>query len=88
MNRKQPTQFSKNMVMAVVFTEIALCVATIVLACRGFDMTIGVKVIKANIPFASIVFAAYAGNDAVEKWLVRSRHSGIASTDDQGISNG
>ena len=88
MSGKQPTQFSKNMVMAVVFTEIALCIATVVLACCGFDMAIGVKVIKANIPFASIVFAAYAGNDAVEKWLIRSRRSDTADADDQTITNG
>lgn len=72
--------------MAVVFSEIAICIATIVLSCCGFDMTIGVDVIKANIPFAVIVFAAYSGNSAVEKWLVRSQ-SGTTATQDT-ASNG
>lgn len=72
--------------MAVVFSEIAICIATIVLSCCGFDMTIGVDVINANIPFAVVVFAAYSGNSAVEKWLVRSQ-SGMTATQDT-ASNG
>ena len=71
MNKRQYTQFSKKMVMAVVLSEIALCIATITLACCGFDMTIGVDVIKANVPFAVVAFAAYSGNSAVEKWATR-----------------
>lgn len=75
------------MVMAVVFSEIAMCVATIVLSCCGFDMAIGVDVIKANIPFAVVVFAAYSGSSAVKKWLVRSS-SGTAAATDSSESNG
>lgn len=86
MKRRQYTQFSKKMVLAVVLSEIALCIATVALACCGFDMTIGVDVIKANIPFAVVVFAAYSGNSAVEKWLVRSQPS-ITETEDA-VSNG
>lgn len=73
--------------MAVVFSEIIICFATIVLSCCGFDMTIGVDVIKANIPFAVVVFAAYSGNSAVEKWLMRSP-SGTAAAADGTASNG
>ena len=83
MNRRQYTQFSKKMVTAVVFSEIALCAATITLACCGFDMTIGVDVIKANVPFAVVAFAAYSGNSAVEKWVARS-----AQTATENDSNG
>ena len=75
------------MVMAVVFSEIALCIATIALSCCGFDMTIGVAVIKANIPFAVVVFAAYSGSSAVETWLVRSQ-SGTAAASDSAEPNG
>ncbi|MCH5287388.1 MAG: hypothetical protein J1E43_08195 [Christensenellaceae bacterium] len=89
MNRKQYTQFSKKMVMAVVLSEIAMCIATIVLACCGFDMAIGVEVIKANAPFAVVAFAAYSGNSAVEKWASRSaRSEGYASDDESDGSNG
>ena len=89
MNRKQPSAFSKRMVMAVVFSEILLCAATIVLACCGFDMAIGVEVIKANAPFAVVAFAAYSGNSAVEKWASRSaRSDGYASDDESDGSNG
>ena len=88
MNKKQYTKFSKRMVMAVVFTQIALCVATVALSCFGFDMTIGIDVIKADIPFASVVFAAYAGNSAVEKWLTRSARSGVTDAEESAVSNG
>ena len=88
MNRKQVTQFSKKMVMAVVFSEILLCIATVVLSCCGFNMAIGVDVIKANIPFAVVVFAAYSGNSAVEKWLVRSNASSAVGTDGDVAANG
>ena len=87
LNKRQYTQFSKQMVMAVVLSEIAICIATIVLSCCGFDMTIGVEVIKANIPFAVVVFAAYSGNSAVEKWLTHSKSS-PDPTADSPVSNG
>lgn len=86
MNKRFVSQFSKNMVMAVVFSEIAICIATIVLSCCGFDMAIGVDVIKANIPFVVVVFAAYSGNTAVEKWLTRSSESN--ADQDSASSNG
>ena len=88
MNKRKVSQFSKKMVMAVVFSEIAICVATIVLSCCGFDMAIGVDVIKANIPFAVVVFAAYSGNSAVEKWVTRSAQSGAGAVQDSAASNG
>lgn len=81
MNRRKYTQFSKKMVMAVVFSEIALCVATIVLACCGFDMTVGVNVIKANASFAMVAFAAYSGNSAVEKWVTRTASTTMQAID-------
>lgn len=84
MKKRQCTQFSKKMVMAVVLAEIALCAATITLACCGFDMTIGVDVIKANVPFAAVAFAAYSGNSAVEKWVTRT----AAQTTEENDSNG
>lgn len=87
LNKRQYTQFSKQMVMAVVLSEIAICIATIVLSCCGFDMTIGIEVIKANIPFAVVVFAAYSGNSAVEKWLNHSKSSSDPTADSP-ASNG
>lgn len=88
MNKKQVSEFSKKMVMAVVLSEILLCVATVALSCWGFDMTIGVDVIKANIPFAVVVFAAYSGNSAVEKWLVHSNSSSASPTSGDSAANG
>lgn len=88
MNKRQPSQFSKKMVLAVVFSEIVLCAATIILSCCGFDMAIGVDVIHANTPFAVVVFAAYSGNSAVEKWLVHSTQSGTAAVQSNTTANG
>lgn len=90
MTRKQRIQFSKAMVLAVVLSEIALCVATITLTCFGFNMAIGVDVIKANIPFAVVVFAAYSGSSAIEKWLVHSPRTGMTAAEDtqETTSNG
>ena len=84
MKKRQCTQFSKKMITAVVLAEIAMCAATITLACCGFDMTIGVDVIKANVPFAVVAFAAYSGNSAVEKWVTRT----AAQTTGENNSNG
>ena len=88
MIRKQTVQFSKQMVLAVVLSEILLCVATVVLSCCGFDMTTGVAVIKANIPFAVVVFAAYSGNSAVEKWLVHTAQPSGATAADMETATG
>lgn len=88
MNKRPISQFSKKMVMAVVFSEIAICIATIVLSCCGFDMAIGVDVIKANIPFAVVVFAAYSGNSAVEKWLMHTNSSSAATSQEDVSANG
>ena len=88
MNRKQITDFSKKMVMIVVLAEIAMCAATITLACLGYNMTTGVDVIKANTPFAVVVFAAYSGNSAVEKWLVHAKSGTTASATEDTAANG
>lgn len=89
MNKTKCTQFSKKMVAAVVISEIALCIGTVALSCYGFDMTIGVDIIKANIPFTVVVFAAYSGNSAVEKWLVHTKSgSAAAEAVEEILSNG
>lgn len=86
---KETTRFSKRMVMAVVFAEIAMCAVILALTCFGFDMTIGVDVLKANTPFAVVVFAAYSGSSAVEQWLVRAKNGTAAAvTEDETASNG
>lgn len=85
---KETTRFSKRMVMAVVFAEIAMCAVILALTCFGFDMTIGVDVLKANTPFAVVVFAAYSGSSAVEQWLVRAKNGTATVTEDETASNG
>lgn len=88
MTKKQYVQFSKKMVMAVVSSEILLCVAAIFLTLCGYDASIVVDVIKAYSPFAMVVFAAYSGNSAVEKWLVYTTKVKSSEEDESNISNG
>jgi hypothetical protein len=69
---KPYVQFSKKMVVLVVASALALSIVGIVLcAIVGAPEDAGVvAIIKTYIGFAIIVFAAYSGNSAVEKWLV------------------
>lgn len=88
MNKKQYVQFSKRIVIAVIASEFALCFATLLLSCCGYDMSIGADVIRAHTPFAIVTFVAYSGNSAVEKWLVnRANAGGGAATQAGGSEN-
>lgn len=86
MTKKQYVQFSKRIVIAVIIAEFALCGITLLLACMGYDMSVGAEVIKAHTPFAIVTFVAYSGNSMVEKWLVLSAKS--RREKDEEISNG
>ncbi len=65
-------QFSKKMVVLVIESALAISLIGIVLcAIVGAPEDAGVvAIIKTYIGFAIVVFAAYSGNSAVEKWLV------------------
>ena len=71
-NKKQYVQFSKRIVVAVVAAQFVLCAAALLLILTGCDASAGAEVIRANVPFATVVFAAYTGNSAVEKWLIHT----------------
>ena len=85
---KQHVQFSKKMVVTVVASMIALCAMTILLSCVGWETTAAVEVVKAYGQFAIVVFAAYSGNSAVEKWLIFTAKSKNTDTEDESSSNG
>ena len=87
MTKKQYVQFSKRIVVAVIFAEFALCAITLMLACFGYDMSIGAEVIKAHTPFAIVTFVAYSGNSMIEKWLVATARA-RAGKDDTEKENG
>ena len=69
--KKPYVQFSKRIVVAVTASVTAICLAALILCAMADDAPSVVLVVKAYISYAIVVFAAYSGNSAVEKWLVK-----------------
>lgn len=69
-------QFSKRMVLLVVSAVTCLTGAAMILCYLSAHFPEIVKLVDAYIGFATICFAAYSGNSAVEKYLVRRYHEG------------
>ena len=67
-------QFSKRMVLLVVSAVTCLTGAAMILCYLSAHFPEIVKLVDAYIGFATICFAAYSGNSAVEKYLVRRYH--------------
>lgn len=92
MTKKQYVQFSKRIVVAVIASDFALCAVAILLVCIGYDMSVAAEVIKTYTQFATVVFVAYSGNSAIEKWLIHSAkakaQSSELNTEDEDSSNG
>lgn len=75
-NGKPYVQFSKRMVVAVTIAATAVCLLGMILcACMGNTDGL-VEIVKAFIGYALVAFAAYSGNSAVEKWLVKKYSAG------------
>lgn len=74
-------QFSKRM---VVFASIAVTVLSLIgmglCFGAGDTETLG-KIVQYYIGYATICFAAYSGNSAVEKWLIRRYSMGDTETE-------
>ncbi len=79
---KAYVQFSKRMVV-LVMVSVTVIVAVSVLGMiydSAYDQL--PEVLQHYLAFASVVFVAYSGNSAVEKWLVnRSKLSSTSETD-------
>ena len=69
--RKPYVQFSKRVVVSVCVAVTALATVGVVLSYTAGEMNEATEIIKVYIQYAMVVFAAYSGNSAVEKWLVR-----------------
>lgn len=69
--KKPYVQFSKRIVVAVTASVTGMCTAGLLLCLLLGGAEEVVLVVKAYISYAIVVFAAYSGNSAVEKWLVR-----------------
>jgi hypothetical protein len=73
---KPYVQFSKKMVVAVTIAATTVCLlGRIRCACMGNTDGL-VEIVKAFISYALVAFAAYSGNSAVEKWLVKKYSAG------------
>lgn len=72
MIRKKPyVQFSKKVVVAVCVAVTAISLTGIAMCFFAGQMQYVADIIKTYISYAVIVFAAYSGNSAVEKWLTK-----------------
>ena len=69
--KKPYVQFSKHVVVAVTASVTAICFLSLLLCLLLGGTEEVVLIVKAYISYAIVVFAAYSGNSAVEKWLVR-----------------
>ena len=69
--RRHYVQFSKKVVVAVTIAVTTICLVSIVLMWSGQGMEYMADIVKAYIGYAMVVFAAYSGNSAVEKWLTK-----------------
>lgn len=82
-------QFSKKM---VVFVNIAVTVITVLAMIFCFimeSMTVIQHIVEAYIGFATVCFAAYSGNSAIEKWLIkRYKETEDNSEDEETITKG
>ena len=78
-------QFSKKVVVAVTAAVTAISVLGIVFCWLNADTAALVNTVKAYIGYATIVFAAYSGNSAVEKWLIARA---AADSDDDTAASG
>ena len=86
-SKRKYVQFSKKIVVAITAAVTVICTASVVLCWMSGEMVIASDVIQAYIGYATVVFVAYSGNSAAEKWLM-TRYGGYSTTDEDDTSNG
>ena len=77
---KKYVQFSKKVVIAVCISVTVITVLSIVLDFLGNMPGQATGIVKVYIQFAMVVFAAYSGNSAIQKWLIK-KYSSAATSD-------
>ena len=82
--KKPYVQFSKRIVVAVTIAVTGISVMSCVLCWSSGEPSYLVDIVKAYIQYAMVVFAAYSGNSAVEKWLVKRAGNEEESDSDVG----
>ena len=79
---KAYVQFSKRMVVLVMISVTAIIAVSVfgMIYDSAYDQL--PEVLQHYLAFASVVFVAYSGNSAIEKWLVnRSKFPSISGRD-------
>ena len=69
-SKKPYVQFSKKIVVAVFSSVTVITIASMIFAFLSGNAEEVTAAVKAYINYAMVVFAAYSGNSAVEKWLI------------------
>lgn len=88
--QRKYVQFSKKVVVAVTAAVTIICAVAIFLCWTVADAGQIVNVTRTYIEYAMVVFVAYSGNSAVEKWLIHRGSTDIETEDssNQDKSNG
>lgn len=82
MRNKRYVQFSKRMTVLSVLAAVLVAAGTELLLWQMAYPAGIVDVCKAMLLFAGLVFMAYCGNSAVEKWAL-SRYGSISENKDE-----
>ena len=82
MRNKRYVQFSKRMTVLSVLAAVLAAAGTELLLWQMAYPAGIVEVCKAMLLFAGLVFVAYCGNSAVEKWAL-SRYGSISENKDE-----
>ena len=78
---KPYVQFSKRIVVAVTVCVTVLSLVGVVLCYAGNGLEELQGVVKQYIQYAMVVFVAYSGNSAMEKWLLKK--AGATTSDEE-----
>lgn len=69
--KKPYVQFSKRMVVLITLCVTAMSLLGIIVCTLYGQLMYLVEILRSYIGYATITFAAYSGNSAVEKYLVK-----------------
>ena len=82
MKSKPYVQFSKRIVVLVTICVTLISLVGMVLSYAGNGLEEMEHAVEAYIRYATIVFVAYSGNSAMEKWLIKTAGSRRNDTND------
>ena len=82
MTKSKPyVQFSKKIVTAVTACVTVISLVGVILCYAGNGLKELQSVVEVYIRYAMVVFVAYSGNSAMEKWLLK--RAGVSHDDEE-----